>query len=274
MKKPVTQLSEEELLERLESLLMACHVNTTERPKTKLLRVPGSLIGAFSETYKEVESRGLKEKIKVPKIISESDPAPVFHKNLLIRYLEEPYLVLFASGMISLRFAKGFKDDPNAARKDDELMREYHGPDGDVNIGGEIYKATNFKIQHHIRDISGREIPYHLVSFSSEESRKLARAFNTAGYVVIQDFKKFYNLFSDALHLKFPKADVRFEDVEYFDPLENKSAQLIGELIHRKSFHFQYQNEARISVVNSGVIEERLNIQIDPPLGMMKIVKL
>jgi hypothetical protein len=94
---PILHLEADELLSRYESLLKACYV------KDIRLRVPTPISDAFHETRIEVERRGLSPQVKLPSILDPNDPDPIFHNGRsIVRYLDEPFLSQFFSGLISL----------------------------------------------------------------------------------------------------------------------------------------------------------------------------
>jgi hypothetical protein len=142
---PILHLEADELLSRYESLLKACYV------KDIRLRVPTPISDAFHETRIEVERRGLSPQVKLPSILDPNDPDPIFHNGRsIVRYLDEPFLSQFFSGLISLRSASEYVIDSNPARRDDEHERPFMYPNQTLTIQGIAYPATKIRLQRQI----------------------------------------------------------------------------------------------------------------------------
>ena len=266
-RKPVSELGNDVLVSRYQSLLHACRV------KDLRFLVPTFISDAFHETRIEVERRGISPDIG-PSIINTDDPDPINHDHSIVRYLEEPYLSQFLSGTISLGHAKDCAADPNPARKDDEQKRMFMHPNQVVTIGEIKYPTSDIEFKIQILGDDCLPLSYHFVSFSTEESVKLARAFGTDGCVIIKDPSKFFDLLEKEIIRRYPKADVSRSNVTYYDPLAgNPSRKTPYDLLSRKTIDYYFQHEVRIIVEGADGLDDRLNLQISPPEGLFQLRK-
>jgi hypothetical protein len=95
--------------------------------------------------------------------------------------------------------------DSNPARRDDEHERPFMYPNQTLTIQGIVYPATKIRLQRQIIGADELPLPYYFVSFSSEESAKLTRAFNANGYVIISDYTKLFRLLEKELVRHYPR---------------------------------------------------------------------
>ena len=266
MDKPVTQLSESHLLQRIDALLSACYVTG------ETIHVPTPVREILHAALDEASNRGIRGKVKMPAIIDGMEPLPEFPENALIRYSENKYLDEFAAGKIPFRLANSYETDAHHARNDNEMMRSYHAADCIITIAGTSYPSKDFVINQKIAD-DGNLIHYYLLSLSREKSRKLGRAFGADGYVIIHSPKVFFDLLDEALKPDHPSAGMVLRNVAYYDPLTAINTKDLEELINLKSIYYYYQHEARISLLDVKSDAERMIINIAPPAGLFEIVR-
>jgi hypothetical protein len=180
---PIEQLTDGELRSRCEALLRSSHQRENH------LDVPEELVAALRECHREAERRGITAEIDLSQILRRDDPAPVVHRQAIVRYLREPHLAAFLRGVISFAPANLYKNAPDFARRDDEHERPYMVHDQPLNFSG---GGSYFGTQIRMRDKIG--VPYHFVSFSAEQSLKMQRAFGADGAVIISDPKAFVEI--------------------------------------------------------------------------------
>jgi hypothetical protein len=267
---PILHLEADELLSRYESLLKTCYVQGIR------LRVPTPISDIFHKTRIEVERRGLTPQVKRPSILNPNDPDPIFHNShSIVRYLDEPFRSQFFSGLISLRSASEYVIDPNPARRDDEHERPFMYPNQTVKSQGIDYPASKIRLQRTIIGADGLPLPYYVVSFSLEESAKLTRAFNVNGYVIISDYTKLFRLLEKELVHHYPGASIFFRSVTYYDPLAgDPDPKTPWDTLSHKPIGYYYQHEVRIIVTSPDVLNDRLNLRISAPKGLLQIRKV
>ena len=265
---PTAHLEEGVLISRYESLLRACYLQGTR------LRIPTLISDAFHETRIEVGRRGLSTRITLPSVLNPDDPDPIFHNHSIVRYLEEPFLSQFFSGSISLAPAKSYATQPNSARRDNEHERPFMHSNQIVTINGISYPATDLQLKRQILGVGGLPLSYHFISFSSEESLKLARDFEADGCVIIRDYSKFFGLLEEELLRHYPEADISLRTVTYYDPSAgDPSPKTPYDILSHKPIGYYYQHEVRIIVTGSDSLNDRLNLQISPPDGLFQLRK-
>ena len=83
---------------------------------------------------------------------------------------------------------------------------------------------------------------------------------------------EFLDLLKRAAAVQHPGLDLFLEEVEYYDPLEGcLPSPMKGSIVCLKSIDFFYQHEIRIVATDAGVVDQRLNIQIEVPPGLFEL---
>ncbi|HEY8932991.1 MAG TPA: hypothetical protein VIM44_06750 [Rariglobus sp.] len=264
MSKPLSEVKDEFLINRTHALLKGGHLHGGNR-----LAIRPEISKAIRVALAEVEKRGLSAKIKMPDILHGSDPLPDYPDGKLFRYLDDPFLEDFLKGEISFRLARSLKEDAHEGRRDNEMERSFHRANGNITIDDIEYASTDFIVTQPIG------IEYHMLCLSVEKSRKLARDFTKKGmgFVVIHDVPRFLDMIEEAIRRKYPNAYFVAGAVTYFDALSEteRMTKIFDEAIKLKEIHYFYQQEYRVAVADTDCAEERLNVSINPPAGMMEI---
>lgn len=262
--KPLSEVSDQFLITRSHALLKGCHLHGGNR-----LGLRPEISEAVHAALAEVKERGLSAQIKMPEILSGTDPLPDYPKGKLFRYLDSPHLENFLKGRISFRLASSLQEDAHEGRRDNEMGRSYHGPNGNVTISGTTYPSTNFTVTQPIG------LDYHLLCLSAERSRKLARDFNKTGmsFVVINDAGLFLDLVEEAVREKYPKAYFMAGAVTYYDPLSQSSliTKVLDDIVKLKEINYFYQQEYRIALADTNCADMRMDISITPPDGLLEM---
>jgi hypothetical protein len=260
---PIAQLTELELRRRCEAILRACHQREGH------LDVPDDLVDALRECHAEAHRRGIADAIELADILKRDDPAPVVHRRAIVRYLKEPHLSSFLSGVVSFAPANVYKDDPHFARRDNEHERPYMVHDQPLEFdSGQSYFGTQIRMRHRIA------ASYHIVSFSAEQSMKLKRAFAADGAVLLREPKLFVDLVWEELSRSQPGATLELARVKYYDPMAGGATPKKGtEILHRKPLDFAWHREARLVMLGGEPEDHRINASISPPTGLFQLVE-
>jgi hypothetical protein len=268
---PIGDVEDDELTERWEWLLKACYVQEPQR-----LLIPTDINEIFFECRDEIKRRNLVARVELPVILCPDDALPVLHQKTMVRYLREPHLADFLNGVISFAPAGDYRTEPDLSRNDDEHVRPYSiFPKQKVIIGGNEYLATKFRMRREICGDDGSRIPYHLASFSAEQSRKLAREFGADGAVVIPNYRRFFDLLRKQLAHEQPNAELRLEQVKYYDPfgVDPYNTDNSVDLLWRKPIKFICHREVRVVILNGEPAGARINITISPTKGLLQLVR-
>ncbi|MFL6519184.1 MAG: hypothetical protein ACJ8NS_03110 [Chthoniobacterales bacterium] len=264
---PIGQLTDEELQCRCQAILRACHQRGNH------LDVPAELIEPLEECYREANNRGMTDGIDLSRILRKDDPVPTVHPRAIIRYLREPYLSDFLRGVISFAPASVYKNDPDFARRDDEHARPYMVPDQIVVFNGGSYPTTRIRMRHNIVAADHQPLPYHFASFSAEQSLKMQRAFTADGAVLITNPKAFADLVWRALSREQPHTSLQLARVKYYDPMAGAAAlKKPNQTLWMKPVEFAWHREARLVIMGGEPGDKRVNIEIDPPNGLLSLV--
>lgn len=264
---PIGQLTDQEIKQRCESLLRACHQRGNH------IDVPHELVRAFKECSQESARRGISNTLDLGQILRRNDPAPVVHPGSIVRYLREPHLTEFANGVISFAPATSYAQEADPARRDDEHARAYMVPDQVLEFSGVEYPTTEIRMRRTIAGDDGRLFPYHLVSFSAEESHKLRRSFTADGAVVISEPKAFVDLLWKKLRVDQPNCSIQLRRIKYYDPMAKFPDTKGSDILFLKSIEFAWQREARIVILDGLPENQRIHLTISPPQGLMRVVR-
>lgn len=264
MLKPLSEVSDEFLIKRTHALLKGCHLHGGNQ-----LAIAPEISEAVHAALAAIEERGLSTKIKIPDILHGADPLPDYPDGKLFRYLDSPFLENFLKGQISFRLASSLNEEIHEGRRDNEMGRSFHRPNGNITISGTTYPSKDFVITQPVG------IEYHLLCLSFEKSRKLARDFNQSGmsFVVINDVPRFLELIEAGVRKQYPNAYFVTGAVAYFDSLSaaGRLTKIFDEVVTQKEINYFYQQEYRIAVADTNCSEKWLNISMNPPAGMMEI---
>jgi hypothetical protein len=266
---PINQLEDDELIDRYEGTLRACYL------QGKRILIPSDIRNIFDECRVEVDRRTLTARVTLPEMLCPDDEMPILHQTAIVRYLREPHLSSFMGGLISFAPAVDYRTQTDVARRDDEHVRPYAiFPDQNTVIGGFEYIATKIRMRRNISWKGDSLYPYHFVSFSAEQSRKLAREFHADAAVRIADYQRFFDLLQKQLSVEQPNATLHFKNVEYYDPFaSDPSTEGSIDILWRKPIQFIYHREVRM-VILSGLPENaRINVNIGPSEGLFELVK-
>jgi hypothetical protein len=108
---------------------------------------------------------------------------------------------------------------------------------------------------------------------STEESAKLQRAFNADGYVLVQSYRTFYEVLSNALREKYGEVHCCSSVINYYDDRQEPTLKTVEDLMFSKSFLYQYQCEVRFAVLDAPCPEERLEVTVPWPNDLISRVK-
>jgi hypothetical protein len=265
--KPISQFSDDHLRGRLLGLSKNLFFLDGQ------LRIPSEISLAIRETFAEAGKRGPIPDLGLEKLIDPKDPAPVFHEKSRVRYASKDRLESFRSGVVTLSPASCYSGLDNAAQRDDELQRSWHMPDTILTIGGVEYPASDLVLRRGMKETGGGSINYHCLAMSTEESVKLQRAFGAEGYVLVHDYRAFYELLSKALLDRFGKLHCCSSRITYYDDCQEPQFATLEDLLFSKSFLYQYQSEVRFCVLDAPSPEERLEVTVSWPSGLLSTVK-
>jgi hypothetical protein len=266
---PIAELTKSELLMRYEWALKACWLNG------QTLRIPSDIRAVFDECRTEIEGRVLSAEANLPSMLCADDPAAINHETPIVRYFHRrEHLEQFLGGSISLAPASEYRTQIDPARSDDEHVRPYACANQSVTFSdGLSYPLTEIRMRRNIGYPDGTLFPYHVLSFSSEQSRKLSRDFQSNGAVLIRNIQLFFDLICDKLRIEQPKAIVHLRNVDYYDPFAvNPSAGGSIDILWRKPFQFLYQREVRVVVLNGSPENGRINIHI-PASNLFELIE-
>ncbi len=237
------------------------------------LRVPSEISHALREAIAEAEKRGPVPDLGLENLVNPKDPAPVFHEQHRVRYGLREHLEAFRAGVVSLSPAQSFSELENIAQKDDELVRSWHAADTVFSIGGVDYPASDLVMRRPLKDKGGAFVHYHCLSMSTEESPKLQRAFNADGYVLVQSYRTFYEVLSNALREKYGEVHCCWSAINYYDDRQEPTLKTVEDIMFSKSFLYQYQCEVRFAVLDAPSPEERLEVTVLWPNDLISRVK-
>jgi hypothetical protein len=265
---PIGDLEDDELIDRWEWLLKACYL------QGKRILVPTDITEIFYECRDEIDRRNLTARVNLPAILCPDDELPVVHQKTMVRYLRQPHLSDFLNGVISFAPAADYRVEPDLARRDDEHARPYSiFPKQTVIIGGNEYIATKIRMRREICGEDGSQIPYHFVSFSAEQSRKLGREFRADGAVLVPNYRRFYELIRRELAREQPNAQLQLQQVKYYDPhgVDPATEDSI-DILWRKPIRFFCHHEVRMVILDGLPVDGRINVKISPTKGLFRLI--
>lgn len=121
---------------------------------------------------------------------------------------------------------------------------------------------------------NGSQVPYHLASFSAEQSRKLARDFRADGAAVIPDYQQFSDLLRKQLAIEQQSATLHMQQVKYYDPFAiDPSTGDSMDILWRKPIKFIHHREVRFVILGGAPENARINLNISPPKGLFKVIR-
>lgn len=265
--KPIEQFSDEHLRVRIQGLAKSLFFRGGQ------LTIPSEVSSAFREAVSESDKRGMPATLGLDGLIDPNDPEPVFHEQHRVRYGSTERLEAFKAGVVSLSPAKCYSALENAAQKDDELLRSWHAADTVFSIGGVDYPASDLVMRRPLKEKGGAFVHYHCLSMSTEESVKLQRAFNAEGYVLIQNYRTFYEVLSKTLREKCGNVHCCSSAIKYYDDRQDPTLSAVEDFIFSKSFLYQYQSEVRFAVLDAPSPEEWLQVPVSWPSDLISTVK-
>jgi hypothetical protein len=268
---PIAQLTEQELLARYQGALKACFL------RGRSIRIPSDIRALFDEVRVEIERRNLGP-VTLPTCLSPDDPDPIIHEKAILRYLREPHLSSFLAGTISFAPAADYRNETDAARRDDEHARPFSiFPNQNIDIGGTQYATSEIRMRRVLRHDAEAEnsyFSYHIASFSEEQSHKLARDFRADGAVLITDYQLFFDLLQAELRSKQPSAVLDLKGVNYYDPFAvDPSTAGSTDILWQKPIQFIYHREIRIVILNAVPGYARINLSIAVSNGLFELIK-
>jgi len=264
-KVPIQDLSDEALANRMTGLAINLYYDEAR------LMLPADVGDLFRETLDECKRRGLDQVQVVPACIHQDDSPPKIHNGQLIRYDKRDRLERLIQGIISFGPSHIYKDAVVEAQQDDETQRRFLYPNQVVTIGEVEYPASNIVLHSHIAEEDGTPIHYHLFCAAYEESQKLCRAFHADGFVRIRDYKQFFGLLEAELKRNFPQAAPLGGEVRYYDDREGHNSKTLEDIIFCKTINYIYQREYRIAVLDAPQPNQRFEIQISIPEGLLEL---
>lgn len=153
------------------------------------------------------------------------------------------------------------------------MRRTWLLADGPIVIGANQYHMRHGTASHDLIKKSGDPAHYHILCLSLEESAKLQRAFGADGYVLINRFREFYELITQAIANKYGVTARASDLVKYFDPLLGPRAKNLRDLVFTKDISFHYQREARIAILDAETEDEFITVEVKWPAGLISEIR-
>jgi hypothetical protein len=142
-----------------------------------------------------------------------------------------------------------------------------------VTIAGVSYPTEEIRMRRHIQRENGSPFPYHILSFSDEQSTKLRRDFESCGEVLVRDIQLFFDLLCEQLRITQPQATLQLYNVDYYDPFAvDPSSGGTMDILWRKPIQFLYQREVRLVIVNGQPECERISLHIKASDGLFELI--
>ncbi|MDB6095558.1 MAG: hypothetical protein JWM32_3120 [Verrucomicrobia bacterium] len=264
MKKPLSDYSDPDLIHRYQGLGRLLFFEEGR------LRIPQDASATFRLVHAELIRRKLSDSLLVERYIQATDCAPTFHKGPLVRYGKTGHLQDFIDGLIYMSSAQCFRQLENEAQCDNELRREWSLANADLTIGEHTFAASSIR-QGRDYGKTGTE-GYHLLCFSYEESPKLQRMFGADCYVVVADWRVFFETIRAEIRTQL-NADPVLRDVRYYDDDSIPQMVTVDDLVFQKSLWFWHQREVRLAVYDVAPLDQPLQFKVTWPPGLVSAIR-